>query len=246
MNSQTLSMLKRLQAAKIKLAQTRQARETAEHQIDSYKRRRAKSDARIEEENRALAARRDALDAHSKEIAAREKSLSEHLEASEAKEAGHERETLVRAINREKAELNGLEQSRARLEQEIKILQKQREETKRQRCDIAEKLTRVKRSLSRCSRADRRPLQHEEEVPETCACQIDAVVLGIFLDAAKLHNGEGLAKLTKTHPKHGEYDCSGCHMCVSLDTIDSLKRSAAVFRCNICGRILYLNGENDK
>ena len=246
MDSQTLSMLKQLQAAKIKLAETRQAKEAAERQVERYKRRLAESDAQIEEKQQALTVKQNALRTHLREIAAHEKSLSGLLEANEAEETSSERETRGRVINRERAELNRLEQSRARLEQEIEILQKQRAETERQHRDIAEKLTSAKRSFSRSCRADRRALQHEEEVRETCARQIDAAVLGIFLDAAKLNDGEGLAKLTKTHPKRGEYDCSGCHMCVSLDTIDSLKRSAAVSRCNICGRILYLKGEDDK
>jgi predicted nucleic acid-binding Zn-ribbon protein len=246
MNSQTLSMLKRLQAAEIKLAETRQAKETAERQVERYKRRLAESDAQIEEKQEALTVKRDALDAHSREIAARDKSLSEHLEASEAEEAGPKSATLVRAINREKAELNRLEQSRAQLEQAVKFLQKQRTETERQRCDIAEKLTSAKRSLSRSSRADRRALQHEEEVEETCARQVEAGVLDVFLAAARLHDGEGLAKLTKPHPQRGQYTCSGCHMCVSLEAIDSLKRPAAVSQCNVCGRILYVNGRDGK
>jgi len=245
-NSQTLSRLKRLQAAEIKLAETRQAKKTAERHVERCERRLAVSDAQIEEKQQALTAKQDELNAHSREITARETSLTEHLVAGETEETIPERETFVRAANRERAELNRLEQSRARLKQEMKILQKQRAETERQRRDIAEKLTNVKRSLSRSSRADRRALQHEEEVQETCARQIEAGVLDVFLAAAKLHDGEGLAKLTKTHPKRGEYSCSGCHMCVSLDTIDSLKRSADVSRCNICGRILYVNGRDGK
>lgn len=246
MNTPTLSMLKRLQAAEIKVAESRQAKEVAEHEVERCESRLAESDAQIEKKQQARAVKQDALDAHSREITAREKSLSELLDASEAEETEPERETLVRAVNRERAELNRLEQNRARLEQETKTLQEQRAETERQRRDIAEKLIRAERNLSRSSRADRRALQHEEEVQKTCAPQIEAGVLDVFLAAARLHDGEGLAKLTKTHPKRGEYSCSGCHMCVSLDTIDSMKRSAAVSMCNICGRILYLNGRDGK
>jgi len=184
------------------------------------------------------------LNAYSHEIAAREKALTEHLESSEAEETGAERETLVRAINSETAELDRLEQSRDRLKLEIKVFERQQAEADRRRGDIAEKLTNAKRSLSRFSRADRRAVQHEEEVQGACAHVIEAEVLDVFLAAARHHDGEGLAKLTKTHPKREEYSCSGCHMCLSTDTIDSLKRSADVSRCNHCGRIVYFNGSD--
>jgi predicted nucleic acid-binding Zn-ribbon protein len=61
-----------------------------------------------------------------------------------------------------------------------------------------------------------------------------------FERACERHDGEALALIQKAHPKRAEYTCTGCHMSVTLETINALQTKDEVQLCQHCQRILYL------
>ncbi len=70
--------------------------------------------------------------------------------------------------------------------------------------------------------------------------------LNFFERACEKHEGEAMAMIVQVHPKRGEYTCSGCHMSITLETINALQsRADAVRTCQTCSRVLYLDAPSD-
>ena len=74
---------------------------------------------------------------------------------------------------------------------------------------------------------------------------IQSDVLHIFDRIASGHDGEAMAPVEITDPKHGEYICGGCYMSITAEHYNALMTKDELRRCDNCGRILYLEPQND-
>jgi predicted nucleic acid-binding Zn-ribbon protein len=75
---------------------------------------------------------------------------------------------------------------------------------------------------------------------EDAAQNIPSEALQRFERACEYHEGEAMAQIEQPHPKRAEYICSGCHMSITLETINALQSRDVVVQCNSCSRILYI------
>ena len=77
---------------------------------------------------------------------------------------------------------------------------------------------------------------------EAAAENIPPQAMYLFERACEKHDGEALAAIAQAHPKRAEYTCTGCHMSVTLETINALQSGGDNVRiCQTCSRILYLD-----
>lgn len=69
---------------------------------------------------------------------------------------------------------------------------------------------------------------------------IPAGVLDMFNRVAAKNDGEAMARIIRTNPKRDEYACQGCNMSVTVQQVNALLSRDEAVKCNVCGRILYL------
>lgn len=62
-----------------------------------------------------------------------------------------------------------------------------------------------------------------------------------FERACERHDGEAMGIVERVHPRRAEYICTGCHMSVPLEHINSLQTRDEVQLCPNCMRILCLD-----
>lgn len=65
--------------------------------------------------------------------------------------------------------------------------------------------------------------------------------LQMFDRACGRHEGEAMGRVGRVHPKREEYICTGCHMSVPLERVNSLQTRDEVQLCPNCQRILCLD-----
>lgn len=76
------------------------------------------------------------------------------------------------------------------------------------------------------------------------AKDVDAKTLAIFDRIAGGHDGEAMAAVEITDAKRGEYTCGGCYMSLTAEHYNALLSRDEIRLCDNCGRILYLEVEN--
>lgn len=84
-------------------------------------------------------------------------------------------------------------------------------------------------------------LENLESQREEAAEAVGPENLQFFERACERHDGEGMAAVERVHPRQAEYICSGCHMSVPLERINSLQTKDEVQLCPNCLRILCLD-----
>lgn len=81
---------------------------------------------------------------------------------------------------------------------------------------------------------------------DQAAAEVPEDVRKVFDRLADAHDGDAMATVEIIDPKHGEFSCGGCYMSLRAEHYNALLMRDEVRRCESCGRILYLEVENQK
>lgn len=84
-------------------------------------------------------------------------------------------------------------------------------------------------------------LKRLEAQREEAAEAVGPENLQLFERACERHDGEAMGVVERVHPKRSEFICTGCHMSVPLEHINSLQTRDEVQLCPNCTRILCLD-----
>ena len=164
----------------------------------------------------------------------------------------HLRETLNKAkTNKEYAavltQLNTDKAAALKIEDQVLASLNRIDELKKQEAEHRTSLEREKARLAEVEQASQEleatlssQLQELEQQREAAADEIPPEALHMFERARDKHEGEAMAIVEQPHPRRAEYNCSGCNMSVTLETVNALQSRDEVRMCQTCSRILYL------
>lgn len=77
------------------------------------------------------------------------------------------------------------------------------------------------------------------------ASAIPPQVLQEFARMGESYSGHVMAAVTSTGKRNARYSCSGCHMGITIDTVDALLSKDEVRQCPHCQRLLYVDLKQD-
>ena len=227
------SVENRLRAAKAKLARSRRSVTVQENQVRSLQ---SALEAKKEEcQLTKLQSERLEL-----ELKTRDQEVSKLRASLNAAKTNKEYAAVLTQLNTDKA-------NATKIEDQVLTSLNRVDELKRQQTQHREALEGERARLADLERGVRdieaklsSQLEELEQQREAAANEIPPQALIMFERARDKHDGEAMAVVEQPHPRRTEYNCSGCNMSITLETVNALQSRDEVQMCQTCSRILYL------
>lgn len=242
----TLAALHRLQSIENKLRALREKVESRNRIIRSRQQRSLKLEREMAEVRQSIQQAQAAADRLELDRKSREEHITKLREALNRTKSNKEYAALLTQLNTEKADLMKLEdgvlkalsrvdEEKGRITLTQTALDKERAGSVEMDKASQEALQKVLAEVKAC-----------EAERESATAEVPVSVLVLFERACERHEGEAMARLEKVHPKRAEYVCSGCNMSIPLEVVNALQTRSDIQQCQICSRILYLEGPDSK
>lgn len=238
----TLDALHQLQNIETRLRSLREQIESKRRAVEARKRRLAtleRETADTHEQIRKAQAEADRLELQRK---THEGHIAKLREALNQAKTNKEYAALLTQLNTDKANATKVEDQVLAALTRVDELKKGEQENRAKLQVERERLSEMEKQAAdlEASLADQlRSLQAQREAATD---GVPPQILQLFERACEKHDGEAMAVIERTHPKRGEYTCSGCNMSLTLETINALQSNGDEVRiCQTCSRILYLD-----
>ena len=144
------------------------------------------------------------------------------------------------ALNTEKADNSKSENIILRLMEEVERLKVETAKIEAENGTLVEDAVRAEETLRAYDAESKKQRDALQADRVACAEKLPPTALNAFNRVADHHDGEAMAPITKLHPKHDDYICSGCNMKITLEVINALQIRDEIQVCKVCGRIHYL------
>ncbi len=237
-----LDALLKLQEVEIQLTELRQRIGAKQHAVRAQEKRIAVHTTELETKRKAMRDRQVEADRLNLDVKSFEDRVAKLRTQLNSAKTNKEYSTLLSEINTHKADSAKVEERTLNLFTELDAAKKIIDQEDARLADEQTRLAEVRKSARDYEQqvADRLKALTSER--ERAAEAVPEPVLGTFGRVAEKHDGQAMAVVLRTNPRREEFVCSGCNMGVTLQQVNAIiSRDEPVF-CNICGRILFLEG----
>lgn len=237
-----LDALLKLQEVEIQLTELRQRISAKQHAVRAQEKRIAAHTTELESKRKAMRDRQLEADRLNLDIKSFEERMAKLRTQLNSAKTNKEYSTLLSEINTHKADSAKIEERTLGLFGELDAAKKVIEQEEARLADEQARLAEVRKSARDYEQQVADRLKSLTGDRERAAESVPGPVLGTFGRVAEKHEGQAMAVVLRTNPRREEFVCSGCNMGVTLQQVNAIiSRDEPVF-CNICGRILYLEG----
>ena len=239
MGGTLLEALHRLQEIGLGIAEIERRRGVKTRRVDILRRKVKRVDEQLGELQQSVRGRQVKLDALTLDVAAKEEVIKKHREALNRAKTNKEYAGILAAMNTEKADTAKLESGVLELMDATQMLKDQAAQAEVEKQRLLEEARAAEKKVEAFDAECSEQRSILEANREQCADAIPPGTLAAFTRVAERHEGEAMASVAKLRPKREDYACSGCHMTVSLETVNALQSRDEIQYCGSCGRILF-------
>lgn len=237
-----LDALLKLQEVEIQLSELRQRINAKQHAVRAQEKRIASHTTELDTRRKAMRDRQIEADRLNLEVKSFEDRISKLRTQLNSAKTNKEYSTLLSEINTHKADSAKVEERTLGLFTELDAAKKVIDQEEARLADEQNRLAEVRKTARDYEQQVADRLKSLTGERERAAESVPGPVLGTFGRVAQKHEGQAMAVVTRINPRREEFVCSGCNMGVTLEQVNAIiSRDEPIF-CNICGRILYLEG----
>jgi len=180
----------------------------------------------------------DALDMDIKGRSANIDRLREHLNTVRTNK---DYAAVLAKMNTEKADVSKIEARALEIMQGVEALKKTQADQEQTFSVERNKLEEYQIQLEQTKESFAGRLKQLQKRRDDAAEAIDAKTLTLFNRLSERYEGEVLAEVERTNPRHDDFICSGCHMSLRVEVANMLKSRDETVVCKSCGRILFID-----
>ena len=174
------------------------------------------------------------------ELKTQESAIGKLRNALNAAKSNKEYSGILSQINSDKTE-------NARIEEQVLTLLAQVDQMKAE-CQQAneeiktgqDRLNTLQRALEAAREENRQHLDQLEAAKAQVSASLTPEVVRQFERVGQSHQGQAMATVISTGRRNTTYSCGGCHMGVTMDTVDVLMSKDEIRQCPNCRRLLYV------
>jgi uncharacterized protein len=237
----TIDALFRLQTIENQLRSVRGQIESKTRRVTGQARRLATLEQQISETRQAILRAQAEVNAYDLERKTHESHIARLREALNQSKSNKEYAAALTQLNTDKADALKQEDKVLAAMGKVDELKKKHDELKAGMDKEQSRLAELKKDVSEHEAKLASQLKRLESQRGEAAELIGPENLQMFERACERHEGEAMAIVERTHPKREEYICTGCHMSVPLERVNSLQTRDEVQLCPNCTRILCLD-----
>jgi hypothetical protein len=237
----TLDALFRLQTIENQLRSVRGQIESKSRRVAGQGRRIATIEQQIKETHQAVVKAQAEANSLELERNTREAHITKLRDALNQVKSNKEYAAILTQLNTEKADALKQEDRVLAALGKVDEVKKKADEHKVGYDKEQVRLAGLKKDVSDQEARLAGELKRLEEQRKRAVEGITLETLQFFERACERHEGEAMAIVERVHPKREEYICTGCHMSVPLERINSLQSRDEVQLCPSCTRILCLD-----
>lgn len=237
----TLDALFRLQTIENQLRSVRGQIESKSRRVVGQTRRISTLEQQISENRQAITKAQSEANGLELERKTHESHIARLRELLNQAKSNKEYAAILTQLNTDKADALRLEDKVLAAMGKVDDLRKKSEELRASLQKEQARLAEMEKDVSDQESKLSGELKRLEEQREEAAESVGPENLQIFERACERHDGEAMASVERVHPKREEYICTGCHMSVPLERINSLQTRDEVQLCPNCVRILCLD-----
>ena len=150
---------------------------------------------------------------------------------------------ILTEINTQKADSSKLEEQALQALQSVDQAKAELTQFDEQRTALLLRIEKAQANLEQFISRTKESWKNLEQRKEELAQHVPGTTLTKFERVAEYHDGDAMAVVVRSHPKRDEFVCGGCHMTVTAELVNALMGRDELQMCNNCGRILYLQAE---
>jgi uncharacterized protein len=237
----TLDALFRLQKIEHQLRSVRGQIESRNRRVTAQKRRIATLEQQINEQHQSAIRAQSEAGSLELERKTHEAHIAKLREALNQAKSNKDYAAILTQLNTDKADALRLEDRVLSGLTKVDEFKKKSDEIKVQLRKEQARLAELEKDVADHAAQLAGDLQNLEAQREEAAEAVGPENLHSFERACERHDGEGMAVVERVHPRQAEYICTGCHMSVPLERINSLQTKDEVQLCPNCLRILCLD-----
>ena len=174
------------------------------------------------------------------ELKTQESAIGKLRNALNAAKSNKEYSGILSQINSDKTE-------NARIEERVLALLAQVDQMKAE-CQQANEdikkgqdhLNVLQQALEAAQEENRQRLDQLEAAKAQVSGSLSPAVVNQFERVGQSHQGQAMATVISTGRRNTTYSCGGCHMGVTMDTVDVLMSKDEIRQCPNCRRLLYV------
>jgi len=232
------SVENRLRAAKAKLARCRRNVIIQENQIRSLQ----NSFEAKKEEIQLTRIQSDRLEL---ELKTRDEQIQKLRASLNAAKTNKEYAAVLTQLNTAKADNSKLENQVLELLKDIEADEAECREIEQQIEQQKQKLEKIRRETETKAKEYEAEIEQIQKQWDQVAKQIPPAPLEIFKRVAETYDGEALAIIDQQEGKTIAYNCGGCFMGITAESVNLLMTKDDIIRCPNCTRILVLGDSTD-
>ena len=238
----TLDTLHRLQIIETQLRRIQERIESKRRSVQAHKRRRTKFQRQLDDTHQAIQQAQAEADRHELQRRSHEEHIAKLREALNQAKTNKEYAAILTQLNTDKADVLKVEDAALAALARVDELKKQEADSRVAIENAEAKLGELERAAAGLEAELSGKLVDLETQRSAASEDVPPQALNLFRRACDKHDGEALALIAQAHPKRAEYNCTGCNMSLTLETVNALQSSGdAVQVCQTCSRILYLD-----
>jgi predicted nucleic acid-binding Zn-ribbon protein len=179
------------------------------------------------------------------ELKSRDEEISKLRASLNAAKTNKEYAMLLTQLNTTKADNSKIETQVLDLMKDVEVDEAQYKETEKQIEQEKEKLGEIRKDSEVQAQKYEKDITAIQVEWDEASKQIPLDVLEIFKRVAETYDGEAIATIDQQDSKSAAYNCGGCFMGITAESVNQLMTRDEIIRCPNCTRILVLGNTDE-
>ncbi|MHC4636854.1 MAG: zinc ribbon domain-containing protein [Planctomycetota bacterium] len=232
------SVENRLRAAKTKLTRCRRNVIIQENQIRTLQNA-------LEAKQEEIQLTKMQSDRLELELKSRDEEISKLRASLNAAKTNKEYAMLLTQLNTTKADNSKIETQVLDLMKDVEVDEAQYKETEKQIEQEKEKLGEIRKDSEVQAQKYEKDITAIQVEWDEASKEIPPDVLEVFKRVAETYDGEAIATIDQQDSKSAAYNCGGCFMGITAESVNQLMTRDEIIRCPNCTRILVLGNTDE-
>ncbi|NIA07331.1 MAG: hypothetical protein GWP14_06810 [Actinobacteria bacterium] len=174
------------------------------------------------------------------DLKTQESAIGKLRNALNAAKNNKEYSSILSQINSDKAETSRLEERVLALLAQVDQMQIECRQAHDQIKQGQAQLDALQRASEAARAENQQRLSELESAKAEISASLPPEVVQQFERVGRNHDGQAMAAVTSMGKRQVTYSCSGCHMGITIDTVDALMSKDQIRQCPHCWRMLYI------
>ena len=179
------------------------------------------------------------------DLKTQESAIGKLRNALNTAKSNKEYSSILSQINSDKAENTRLEERVLSLLSQIDQMRTECLQAHQQIEQGQAQLQSLQQALQDEQAKNQRRLSELQDAKDDLSSSLSPVLVQQFERIGQNYDGQAMAEVIFIGRRHTTYSCSGCHMGITMDTVDVLMSKDELRQCPNCQRLLYIPPKED-